>query len=261
VTTIPIGALPELKGTKYLFAFAVGSDGSLYEILRSAHDEKGNPAKVYYAHFAKDGTTLITKAAFDIDYVPYALVPLPTGDFFAAGVLMKHQDTKVQREPLAGIFSSNARLKRALPNEGLVPTSEAERNQGLVDPAMQGGVARLGGDGSIYILLDTKPAKLRVVTPEGQALQELTLEGPFPNASPTSMVLSGNRMVVQYYREDNDPQNAFAVVAYDLRTGATERVYRPTFRGLFIGLEGDSVRVLMQQKSVGVLAIGTANLD
>ena len=75
------------------------------------------------------------------------------------------------------------------------------------------------------------------------------------------MVLSGSRMVVQYYREDNDPQKAFSVVSYDLTTGATERVYRPTFRGLFVSLEGGSVKVLMQQKSAGTLAIGTANLD
>src|ERR1039458_3977395 len=150
VTSIPIGTLPQVKGAEYLFTFAVGGDGSLYEILRSQHDDtEGSPAKLYYAHFAKDGTTLITKAMFDIDYVPYALIPLPTGEFFAAGVLMKHEDKKLQREPLAGIFSANAKLKRALPNEELIPTSQAERDQGLVDPAMQGGVARLGGDGSI----------------------------------------------------------------------------------------------------------------
>ena len=261
-TTVPPLTMPD-GSTPHVFLFAVGSDDSLDEIVRVpvAGDSAGD-TEVRYVTFDPDGS-LRRQAAFDDELIPSTLLPLPSGGFFASGVVLQTATEGLHEGPIAGIFSPDAQLKRRFRNtgRGLVSVSNTDKDNGDEIP-LEGAILRLGGDGTLYALLPDDAPRIDVFSQAGRVLRHMDLEQPFANAVVDDMFLSGNRLLVVYEGQNDDEGKTSRYVMYDAQSGEVIRQYRPEFSGTAACFEdGQTLTVLVRQPSSGAIAIGTAELE
>ena len=257
-------ALADPAGDVHVFLFAAAGDDSLHEIVRLPTEaaEGDGATEERYISFDEDGS-LHTQVPFADQFIPSMLVPLPSGDFFAAGVVLDSTNNGVSEGPIAGIFDSDARLKRRLQNtpNGLVSVADASPNNSA-QTSLEGAVIQLGGDGNLYALLPGEATRIDVVSQAGRVLRHMDLEQPFANAVADDMRLSGNRLLVVYEAEGGEGATTAMYVLYDAQTGEVIRQYRPEFLGTVACFEdGQTVSVLVKKPSTGALAVGTAELE
>jgi hypothetical protein len=260
---IPPVDLSNSSGDTHVFLLAAGGDDLLHEIVRvPAKDHVDGDTEVRYVNFDQDGS-LHTQAAFTGEFIPSMLLPLPSGDFFAAGVILDSTADGVHEGPIAGIFNSDAQLKRRLENtsKGLVSLSSGTAAASNEMP-LDGAILRLGGDGNIYVLLPGENTRVEVLSQAGRVLRHMDLEQPFANGTPDDMFASGNRLLVVYEGEADLGATGVIYVLYDAQSGEVIRQYRPEFSGTAACFEdGQTVSVLVRQPSSGAIAIGTAELE
>jgi len=258
-TTTTIG-IPSVMGQKgmYLFMFAVSPGGEVYEVLRTS-DVGGKPdaeIPTYLQVFSKTGD-LRSNSRFDFNFYPNMLVPLQNDSVFIGGLKLSVEDNKIVRTPLMGIFSSEGQLTRQL-TTAHASVTEDQRLKGLVNPALQNGTARMGGDGNIYILLANMPAKVEVVSQAGEAVREFTLQPPFENAHAMDMLVSARGILVTYNGPKTSTHDHWAYVVYDNETGAPVTAFAPKFFGAPSCWDGSSIVVLEAEKNATSYKIGTA---
>ena len=264
---VDLAAVPGF-GDTHTFVMATAEGGSVHEILRARDEnDKGEAPSIYYVQFDADGS-FRSRERFKHEFVPSMLLPLPSGDFFAAGVVIKQQSggNDGEETPLAGIFDSDARLESKLQrasaksigraNGGAQSGSETD-----ADAMQQGGFARLGDDGNIYVLLPETNTRVRVYRQTGQFLREMTLQQPFQEGLVTGAWVSGGRLLVAYEGEADNPQDAFTYILYDARSGDLIRAYRPQFMGMVACFQNGQSLTLLVKKYSGQLAITTAELQ
>jgi hypothetical protein len=261
---IALSPLPDATAS-HTFIFAAGDDASLYEILRaSASGAQSESNQVQYVRFDNDGA-LRSNATFADEFVPSMLVPLPSGDFFAAGVTLQRGDESVKENSLAGIFDPDARLLRRLrsdPHTEVIVGGKKQAKHDNADVDITGGTARLGDDGSIYILPSGEHATIAVANQAGRITRRMTLWEPFETSVASDMWVSGNRLLVTYEGEADDPKDSFVYVLYDAQTGEVIRAYRPEFSGILACFQdGQTLSVLVRQQASGKLAVATAELE
>jgi hypothetical protein len=263
--TISLATAPESPEDRHVFTFAAAPDGSLHEIVRVPAPSQQNQAStaIAYATFDSDGS-LRSQADFDREFIPSLLLPLPDGSFFASGVALENKQNGVSEEPLAGIFNSDAILVRKLKKEepqaakATSASSNSDRDSG---ESFDGGLAQLGGDGNIYVLLSGDKTRIAVISQSGHIARELTLQEPFETDVAHEMWVSGNRILVVYEGETDDPDDAFIYVVYDTQNGNVIRTYRPEFSGTIACFQdGQTVSVLLRESSSGRISLGTAEL-
>lgn len=264
VEKVPISALPN-TGPVHVFQFAVAEDHSLHEIVRAEPDDAPDASsQIYYVTFDPDGA-FHSKEPFDEEFIPSLLLPLPDGDFFATGVTMEEKEDDVEESPLSGIFGPDAKLKVSLRNkteDSSVQAADKGSSASANDTFEQGGVAAVGADGNIYVLVDGNATKVKVITQSGRMVRELTLRNPFSLGTATGMWISGGMILVTYEGEADDPKDGSMYALYDAQTGQNVRLYRPDFSGSLACFDGgQSVTVLLPQKSSGAVEMGEASLQ
>ncbi len=260
---LSLSDLPGSSGEQHTFAFAAADDGSLHEIVRTANFEpEHNSPQIDYVRFDPDGA-IRSHAAFAQQFVPSVLLPLPNGNFFAAGAALQGAaDDTVAETALAGIFDSDARLQRNVQRQSdPASAGKKQHSQDGNDEALQGQTARLGDDGNIYLLLNGEHAKIAVITQSGRIERMLNPKEPFENGVVSNMWVSGGRLLMVYEGETDDPKDAFVYVMYDARTGEVIRVYHPEFSGTPACFEdGQTLSVLVRKPSSGTIGIATVEL-
>lgn len=263
-----LGPMPDTSDS-HTFVLAIGEDGSVYEIARiwtAGHPDEA--PRSYYVRYDPDGS-FRSREAFDLEFIPSVLVPLPNGNFFAAGVSIKYKPgtQDIDETPLAAIFDSDARLLKSLqdpPAKKGAPAPVAA-DQGDSDTAAgeltQGGLVRLGDDGNIYMLFTQNRATLKIFRQSGQLLRTVQLQEPFEADVADGLWVSGNRLLVSYEGEADDPHDSIIYMLYDVESGQLIRAYRPQYSGT-IGCfqDGQTVSVFLPQKLSGTLATASADL-
>lgn len=255
-------------GDMHPFAMATAEGGSVYEIVRAWDNaDRTDSPSIYYLQFSADGS-FRSRQEFEQEFIPAALLPLPTGDFFAAGVVVKKLKGReeVEEVPLAGIFDSDARLRTKLQSVPAKPTSggsDASSSDNDTDEALQqGGHVTLGDDGNIYVLLSASNTRVRVYRQAGSFLREMTLQQPFQEGLATGLWVSSGRILVIYEGGADGPKDAITYIVYDASTGQSLRAYRPQFNGTVACFQdGQSLTVLVNQKYSGQLSIGSIDLQ
>ena len=257
---IPMAKLPG-GAPAHVFQFAVADDGSLHEVVRAQDpdDPKAAP-RIYYVTFDADGT-FHSMEPFAHEFVPSLLLPLPNGDFFAAGVVLRDENGNVVEKPLAAIFGPDAQIRRTL-HRGNDPSSKPERPQWDGDPYALSGIAVLGSDGNIYLLHDDDhQSKVKVLSQAGLLQRELSLSHPLGVGVGDGMWVSGSRILVSYEGKADKAQHRHIYALYDAQTGATLRLYHPDFSGILACFdEGQTLTVLLRQKTTNAVEIGEAEL-
>ncbi len=261
--TISLGSLPNSSADQHAFVFTAAQDGTLHEILRLQPDATGDP-QIDYVRFDPDGA-FRSQATFQQEFVPSLLLPLPSGNFFAAGVTLKRVQDSISEGSLAGIFSPEAVLLQPLRKNGATLTRVGAKQQvaaGDITNLVQGATAKLADDGNIYVLLAADHARVAVITQSGEIVRELTLQEPFEVGAANDMWVSGNRVLVAYEGEADDPKNATVYVLYDAHTGEVVRAYKPDFLGTATCFQdGQTLTVFVHPSNSGAIAIASAQLQ
>lgn len=262
---VDLQAAGQTKSDEHVFLFSAANDGSLHQIARMPHPSTQNqPATdVEYASYDSDGS-LRSESGFDQEFIPSLLVPFPDGSFFASGVTLKDEQDGVSESALVGIFNSDAKLVRHLqqdPGKSPGTTSDHDVSQETAT-AFDGGLARLGSDKNVYVLLLSEQARIAVVNQSGQIVREIKLQQPFETDVAHDMWISGNRLLVVYEGEADNPKDAYVYVLYDAQSGEVIRVYRPQFSGTVACFQdGQTLSVLLQEPLSGKISLGTAELQ
>lgn len=253
------------QGDRHLFLFSAANDGSLHEIVRvpSPGGQNQPDTDVEYTTYDADGS-LRSENGFDQEFIPSLLVPLSDGSFFASGVALKNEQDGVSESALVGIFNSDAKLVRRLRKDsGKSPgaSSDNDINQESA-AAIDAGIARLGSDRNVYILLGGEQARIAVVSPSGHIVREIKVQQPFQTDVAHDMWISGNRILVVYESEADNPKDAFVYVLYDAQSGDVVREYRPEFSGTVACFQdGQTLSVLLEAPASGKISLGTAELQ
>jgi hypothetical protein len=254
-------------GDSHTFAMATSDGGAVQEVVRAREtSDRSDTPSIYYLQFDADGS-FRSRQQFEHEFIPAMLLPLPSGDFFTAGVAMKKLQgmEDVEEVPVAGIFDSDARLRTRLQSPSAksgANGTKASLDSDIEEAIQQGGHVTLGDDGDIYVLLSGSDTRMRVYRQTGEFRREMKLQQPFQEGLATGAWVSGGRMLVTYEGEADDPKDAFTYILYDASTGQLLRAYRPQFAGTVACFQdGQSVTVLVKQKYSGQLAIGSVDLQ
>lgn len=255
-------------GDTHTFAITTSEGGAIEEVVRAwdTSDRSDSPS-IYYVQFDADGAYR-SRQEFEGEFIPDMLLPLPSGDFFAAGVVVKKLQGMegVGEVPLAGIFDSNAHLRTKLQSAstkaGATGAGSSSSESDTDEAIQQGGHVTLGDDGNLYVLLSGSDTRVRVYRQTGEFIRELTLQQPFQEGLATGVWVSGGRLLVTYEGESDDPKDAITYIVYDAGTGRLIRAYRPQFTGTVACFQnGQSLTLLVRQKYSGQLAIGSVDLQ
>src|SRR5262249_5496727 len=149
--------------------------------VHSSSDAAQAKTDVQYTTYDSDGS-LRSENGFEEEFIPSLLVPLPDGSFFASGVNLADTEDGISEKALVGIFNSDAKLVRRLQKNpaksgGTQAGSDISQETAT---AFDGGIARLGSDRNIYVLLLGDQAKMAVVNESGHIVREMSLQQPSP---------------------------------------------------------------------------------
>lgn len=254
-------SLPSTSQTNsHVFVVAAAADGSMHEVARVPDSSQQAPTVVSYFTFDSDGS-LRSQADFGQEFIPSLLLPLPDGSFFASGMVMKTTHDAISEVPLAGIFSSDAILVRKLEQDPPASQTTPANAEADSESSFDGGLAKLGGDGNIYVLLSGDKTRIAVISEAGQITRELTLQEPFAIDAVRDLWVSGNRILVEYEGATENPKDGYLYVVYDAQSGNVIRAYHPEFSGTIACFQdGQTLSVLLRQTSSGKTLLGTAEL-
>jgi hypothetical protein len=257
--TVSLGSVQ--AADNHVFIFAADNEGSMYEIVRAHTESAQQPAatnNVEYVRFDSDGE-LRSRDAFAQEFIPSAFLPLPNGNFFASGIVLKENNDGVSESSVAGIFGADARLQVRLRSNTLARTAAVDEDNS--DAFVHVQTVRLGDDGNIYILLGGDHAKVAVVNQAGKIIRQLKLQEPFATDVADDMWISGNRLLVIYQGETDDPSDSFVYVLYDAQSGEVVREYKPNFLATPACFQdGQRLSVLVRQPVSGNVGFATAEL-
>lgn len=253
---------------RHTFTLAVDGHGAVHEVVRAWKENQRSMPLIYYLRFQPDGS-FRSNQAFEKEFIPGQLVPLPDGNFFAAGVIVKKTagSEDIEQTPLTGLFDYNTRFLSKLgtaKSARLMRTSTPPPDNGdnSDDNALQeNDTVRLGDDGNLYALFTEGGARVRVYRQTGAFLRDMKLRQPFEEGLATGLWVSGGRILVTYEGEAEKPKDAVTYIVYDSGTGDLIRAYRPQYTGVVACFQdGQSATVLQEDKLSGMLSIGTAAL-
>jgi len=265
--TITLSPAAENKAESHTLIFAADRGGALHQIVRaSAHDDAdqlSDTTHVEYVRFDSNGD-LRSNSVFSDEFIPSSFLPLPSGNFFATGIDLEASGDGVAEALVSGIFGPDARLERRLRTDRSLQTAGARSATASNDDDDSAGAqtARLGDDGNIYMLLTTDHATVDVVNQSGMIIRKLKLQEPFETGVASDMWVSGNRLLLVYEGEADDPKDSYVYVLYDAQSGEIIRAYKPQFLGtLACFQDGQTLSVLVHDASTGAVEIGTAELQ
>lgn len=260
-STIPL-RFPDPHAALELYQFTIAADNSLFAIVRSTEiiDNVRVDHGTFLAKFGRDGQFL-SRIPLEMHIIPSMLVPLPSGEIFAGGVRIEIAREKAIQVPFVGIFSQDGTLRRTI-KISTAPVQNRPEKEGdrILATGLQNGIARLGGDGNIYVVLATSPLKVEVLNQAGDLVREFTPPSPLRNASHAFTFLSQTKLLMGIVGEDavapqESPMKTKTVlwVVYDAQTGAPLRAYElPKYSGVPACWEdGKQLQVLTPDKSTG----------
>ena len=198
-------------------AFSPASDGGLYQIAQSG----GLKPRIYVLHFSSDGSPS-SPTLLDADFEAYTFAAFADGNFLVSGVKRDVQNKNDRGRNFTAVFSADGRelaqLSFQAPQEsakasaGKANTNDAEKTT----PGLDLAEAEVGSDGNLYVMRFSSPALVYVIGPSGKIMKTIKVSSPLPGALPSAFHLSGNRLALSFWNNENHRQT---VVVADAQTG------------------------------------------
>ena len=198
-------------------AFSPASDGGLYQIAQSGILKP----RIYVLHFSSDGSPS-SPTLLDADFEVYTFAAFGDGNFLVSGVKRDVQNKNDRGRNFTAVFSADGRevaqLSFQAPQEsakasaGKANTNDAEK----APPGLDLAEAEVGNDGNLYVMRFSSPTLVYVIAPNGKIMKTIKVSSPLPGALPSAFHLSGNRLALSFWNEENQRQT---VVVADAQTG------------------------------------------
>ncbi len=198
-------------------AFSPASDGGMYQIAQSG----GLKPRIYVLHFSSDGSPS-SPTLLDADFEVYTFAAFADGNFLVSGVKRDVQNKNDRGRNFTAVFSADGReltqLSFHTPEEsakasaGKANTSDGEK----ATPGLDLAEAEVGSDGNLYVMRFSSPALVYVIGPSGKIIKTIKVSSRLPGVLPSAFHLSGNRLALSFWNNENQRQT---VVVADAQTG------------------------------------------
>jgi hypothetical protein len=210
-------------------AFSPAPDGGLYQIASAGILKP----QIYVIHFSSDGSPS-SPVRLDADFEPYQFAPFLSGNLLVSGRQRDLGNKADAGRPVTAVFSADGRLLAQLsfePPPGPAktsgtsagkPTAKAGADAQKSAPSLDLSDAEVGADGNIYALRRSSPALVYVISPAGKIVRTLKVSAPVASVMPEAFHVSGNRMAVSFWNDD-DQSRMLAV--NDAQTGQRIATY------------------------------------
>jgi hypothetical protein len=198
-------------------AFSPASDGGMYQIAQSGILKP----RIYVLHFSSDGSPS-SPTLLDADFEVYTFAAFADGNFLVSGVKRGVQNKNDRGRNFTAVFSADGRelaqLSFQAPQES-AKASAKKANTNYAEKATPGldlAEAEVGSDGNLYVMRFSSPALVYVIGPSGKIMKTIKVSSPLPGALPSAFHLSGNRLALSFWNDENQRQT---VVVADAQTG------------------------------------------
>jgi hypothetical protein len=202
-------------------AFSPASDGGMYQIAQSG----GLKPRIYVLHFSSDGSPS-SPTLLDADFEVYTFAAFADGNFLVSGVKRDVQNKNDRGRNFTAVFSADGRelaqLSFEAPQEA-AKASAGKANTGVLlavaekaTPSLDLAEAEAGSDGNLYVMRFSSPAIVYVIGPSGKIMKTIKVSSPLPGALPSAFHVSGNRLALSFWNEENQRQT---VVVAEAQTG------------------------------------------
>ena len=209
-------------------AFSPASDGGMYQIAQSGVLKP----RIYVLHFSSDGSP-VSPTLLDADFEVYAFAAFANGNFLVSGVKRDVQDRNDRGRNFTAVFSADGREVAQLSFQEADGTAKvraksnadgrqnearksAEKDPEKPAPTLDLAEAEGGSDGNLYVMRFSSPALVYVIGPSGKIMKTIKVSSPLPGALPSAFHLSGNRLALSFWNDENQRQT---VVVADAQTG------------------------------------------
>lgn len=210
-------------------AFSAAPDGGMYQIAQSGVLKP----QIYVLHFSSDGSPA-SAVKLDAEFEVYTFAAFEDGNFLLSGVQRNVQDQKDRGRNFTAVFSADGRelaqLTFAKPSSaaksaaqvgaktgaGGKNTSEVKKSSDKPGPMLDGADAELGSDGNLYVMRGSSPARVYVIASSGRVMKTLKVGTAARGGAPAAFHVSGNRLAISFWNDEDDSQT---VVIADAQTG------------------------------------------
>ena len=198
-------------------AFSPAADGGIYQIAQSGVLKP----RIYVLHFSSDGSPS-SPTLLDADFEVYTFAAFADGNFLVSGVKRDVQNKNDRGRNFTAVFSADGRELAQLsfqePQESpKAGPGKATANGGVkAAPTLDLAEAEVGGDGYLYVMRFSSPARVYVIGSSGKIMKTIKVASPLPNALPSAFHISGNRLALSFWNEAGQSQT---VVVADAQTG------------------------------------------
>jgi hypothetical protein len=179
--------------------------------------------------FSADGKLKSTTLLDPPTFIPYHLAVFPSGESLGSGLENVHSRRALGAfKSFTAIYGKDGHLEKkfALPEDAEIDAaaeigdSRYARGPMFGNRAVEGGAARLGADGNVYLMRRTSPATVYVISSSGELLRTLKIEPPDVGQMPMGMRVAEGRIAIQFScsSSDGEYQGTNFVVA-DATTG------------------------------------------
>lgn len=255
-----IDGIPQFTGKTIVApAFTVDAFSRLYYIVEQVPQSKDDERRNYIVSFGHDGQ-LRSAIQMEGNVMPYTAAVFNSGKFFVLGIEASGEVEQLSsgpvqssiRKPVAAVFDENGKMLRRI--RTIENSAEMAGSEGAkASPAMINAAARLGPDGSIY-LLQTKPkATLHVISESGQETRTVDLETPSRESTATDFRVLPGRILVRFAEPIEKANDGTALPRkieyslYDSMSGSVLGVYdeTPSTRGLLACADAGEITLIV----------------
>jgi len=196
-------------------AFLPASDGGLYQIAQSGILKP----RIYVLHFSSDGSPS-SPTLLDADFEVYTFAAFADGNFLVSGVKRDLQNKNDRGRNFTAVFSADGRelaqLSFEAPQQSAKASAKGTNDAAKATPGLDLAEAEVGSDGNLYVMRFSSPALVYVIGPGGKIMKTIKVSSPLPGALPSAFHLSGNRLALSFWNNENQRQT---VVVADAQTG------------------------------------------
>src|SRR5260370_29868978 len=196
-------------------AFLPASDGGLYQIAQSGILKP----RIYVLHFSSDGSPS-SPTLLDADFEVYTFAAFADGNFLVSGVKRDLQNKNDRGRNFTAVFSADGRELAQLSFEATQQSAKASakgtNDAAKATPGLDLAEAEVESDGNLYVMRFSSPALVYVIGPSGKIMKTIKVSSPLPGALPSAFHLSGNRLALSFWNNENQRHT---VVVADAQTG------------------------------------------
>ncbi|MGH9741399.1 MAG: hypothetical protein ACRD51_03515 [Candidatus Acidiferrum sp.] len=225
-----------LQGRVIFSAFNTDSSGNLYAIANSSREAEHS----YLLAYNKDGH-FVWKSSLRQPIHASFVLPLNDNRFLISGTLPSKAGQRLQS--VTSIFDDGGNeLKSLKLSDDDASQSQDPQSSIFFNPTIQLGDAKVGRDGSIYLLKASPEPTVLVIDGEGTILRTLKLKPPAEKAQAYDFFIGRRGIAIAYSPAQESQQLLNADLAlYNSETGAIVQMYSTSVHGILACMEDDSL--------------------